>query len=256
MTMARDALTDKELQLKKTARRRLVGAVTLVILMLVILPFVLKDRVAELAQNDVKITVINQSQSEPMLQLPDEELAVEPPADTPPPPSSANQVLPSNSPVEKSVQDVARPLAEVVAASSDKSYVTVPSQAPAAAPQAKKAAEVKAEHVVTESKSVATRPVAEKKSSEKPVVVAEKPVPSPAAARFFVQLGVFSDPKNLETLRTKLKQAGFNAISEPVDATNTHLRLRSGIFHDRDTAQTELKKLQAAGFSGMVTGKP
>ncbi len=65
--MASDALTDKELILKKTARRRLVGAVTLVILMLIVLPFVLKDRVADLAQEDVNITVVNEASTDTAL---------------------------------------------------------------------------------------------------------------------------------------------------------------------------------------------
>lgn len=64
-------MTDTELILKKTARRRLVGAVTLVILMLIVLPFVLKDRVADLAQEEVKVTVVNEEVADaPPVELP------------------------------------------------------------------------------------------------------------------------------------------------------------------------------------------
>ncbi len=76
--MARDAVTDNELLLKKTARRRLVGAITLVVLMLIILPFVLKDRVVESSHDNVEITVVNrQANREPILELPDDEVVID-----------------------------------------------------------------------------------------------------------------------------------------------------------------------------------
>lgn len=76
--MARDALTDNELLLKKTARRRLVGAITLVVLMLIVLPFVLKDRVIESSHDNVEITVVNrQANREPILELPDDEVVLD-----------------------------------------------------------------------------------------------------------------------------------------------------------------------------------
>lgn len=88
--MARDALTDKELLLKKTARRRLVGAITLVILMLIILPFVLKDRVVNSSADNVKITVVNRETShEPILELPEDEVSLEAEAPELSQPSSA-----------------------------------------------------------------------------------------------------------------------------------------------------------------------
>jgi len=46
--------------LKKKARRRLVGAIALVLLMAILLPVLLKDRAALTEKNDVKITIDNQ----------------------------------------------------------------------------------------------------------------------------------------------------------------------------------------------------
>jgi DedD protein len=58
--MQKDSVTDIELNLKKKARRRLVGAIALVLLMIVLLPVLLKDRVEVSEQNEVKITIDNQ----------------------------------------------------------------------------------------------------------------------------------------------------------------------------------------------------
>ncbi|MGZ8271569.1 MAG: SPOR domain-containing protein [Methylophilus sp.] len=58
--MQKDSVTDIELNLKKKARRRLVGAIALVLLMIVLLPVLLKDRAEVSDQNEVKITIDNQ----------------------------------------------------------------------------------------------------------------------------------------------------------------------------------------------------
>jgi len=60
--MAQDNLqsqSEQEIQFKKRARRRLVGAVALVLLMIVILPMLLQDKV-EQAANEVVISIPGQ----------------------------------------------------------------------------------------------------------------------------------------------------------------------------------------------------
>ena len=48
---------DQELNLKKRARRRLVGAIALVLLMVIVLPMILKDRSATQPQDQITITL-------------------------------------------------------------------------------------------------------------------------------------------------------------------------------------------------------
>lgn len=55
--MQNESSTDQELQLKKRARRRLVGAIALVLLMVIILPMILKDRIAIQPQEKITITL-------------------------------------------------------------------------------------------------------------------------------------------------------------------------------------------------------
>jgi DedD protein len=55
--MQRAPSSDQELNLKKRARRRLVGAIALVLLMVIVLPMILKDRSATQPQDQITITL-------------------------------------------------------------------------------------------------------------------------------------------------------------------------------------------------------
>jgi DedD protein len=64
--MQREPASDQELNFKKRARRRLVGAIALVLLMVIVLPMLLKDRSAASTEEKVTITLPSeQVQSEP-----------------------------------------------------------------------------------------------------------------------------------------------------------------------------------------------
>lgn len=58
--MPPDQSIEQEIQFKKRARRRLVGAVALVLLMVTILPMVLDDRVAKSPQQEIAISIPSQ----------------------------------------------------------------------------------------------------------------------------------------------------------------------------------------------------
>lgn len=59
--MQRDPAGDQELNLKKRARRRLVGAIALVLLMVIVLPMLLKDRSAGEPKEQITITLPSES---------------------------------------------------------------------------------------------------------------------------------------------------------------------------------------------------
>lgn len=68
--MPPDLPNDQALNLKKRARRRLVGAIALVLLMVIVLPQVLQDRVAMSQHENIKITMpsaIDNTNFEPMV---------------------------------------------------------------------------------------------------------------------------------------------------------------------------------------------
>lgn len=55
---------EQELQFRKRARRRLVGAIALVLLMITMLPMVLDDRSATLPQNEIAISIPGQDEED------------------------------------------------------------------------------------------------------------------------------------------------------------------------------------------------
>ena len=59
--MQKDPAGDQELNLKKRARRRLVGAIALVLLMVIVLPMLLKDRSASEQKEQITITLPNEA---------------------------------------------------------------------------------------------------------------------------------------------------------------------------------------------------
>ena len=62
--MAQDNLqsqSEQEIQFKKRARRRLVGAIALVLLMIILLPMLLQDRVAQTPKDEVVISIPSQA---------------------------------------------------------------------------------------------------------------------------------------------------------------------------------------------------
>lgn len=255
--MARDALTDIELHLKKTARRRLVGAITLVVVMLIVLPFVLKDRAIDLSQEDVQITVVNQQRHEPIAALPADESAIDA--------AENDRSLPEAESLAES-----QPLQDSPASSETANVPPVSIDKPAATsqpPVSEKTADKKKPGHIKAAESKPVIPQATATLPETPAKVAaletaaskpqlEKvPASATAAERFYVQYGVFSDPKNLTNLHDRLKQAGFDSQTEQLDAQGQKLRLRSKVYANRTEAQLLLKKVEAAGFSGMVAIK-
>lgn len=93
--MQRDQ-SDQELNFKKRARRRLVGAIALVLLMIILLPMILKDRASDPLE---KITIT----------LPNEASTTVTPNPAPSPSEFDSNIVPSES--EKTVEATAEPAA-------------------------------------------------------------------------------------------------------------------------------------------------
>ncbi len=100
--MAQDNLppqSDQELQFKKRARRRLVGAVALVLLMIIVLPMILQDRTAKAPKQDVVVSIPSLDQkleSEPIAPAPIQPVA---PATEVSPPEVTAEAKPVEAPV-------------------------------------------------------------------------------------------------------------------------------------------------------------
>jgi DedD protein len=220
------AISDEELQLKKRARRRLVGAVALVLLIVVFLPMVLDSEPKPLNQ-DVSITIppIPKPESASQLSAP----VVQPPASSSAAPGTmphiaglpqgATQTPSSDGPAES-------PAAEAPATAAPKPAAARPT-APKSAPEAKPAAKPSPKH------------------DSKPAAVATAPA-SAGDDGFVVQLGAFSNAVNAKALQRKLQDNKFKAYTELIkDTHGDRTRVRVGPFTSREAAEKARDRMKS-----------
>ncbi len=253
--MPPDLHNDQELVFKKRARRRLVGAVALVILMVIILPRILLDRAALTPHEAVKISMPELDVAKPA--------AVEPSAAK----ANANANASPSPVVDSAVSDeVVIPEANVA------TQVTVAAKL-ASEVTSNDAKKVAAEKNVIESVKVEDKTdvksaddkkieakVSETKSKQ--VILAESKVTASKkveaksqkhAGSFTIQIGVFSDAANVKLLQAKLKKVGLSSRTENISTEKGEkIRLKAGSFASRSDAVSALSKLQSANLSGMV----
>lgn len=233
---------DQELSLKKRARRRLVGAIALVILMIIILPMVLEDRTAVTPDTPVKIT------------MPDE-AALD---------AESNQLVQLNDAVESAPAETPNTDAQQFADVQPSNANTHTEPTPVATVEIAPAVghdEVKADEDKKEEKPAVKKPEVQKVEVKKPL---EKPVETKvgsvdaksvtqSSGSFTIQVGAYSDAAKVKQLQAKLKAAGFNSRTEKISTPKgENIRLRVGKFASRQDAADALIKINAAGLSGMV----
>lgn len=227
-------------ELRRRARRRLVGAIVLALAAAVLLPLLLESEPKPLG-DDVSIQIppidsgkfINPLSSG---KVPDPKVkgtaagnrsAGESP---PPPPSGEGQPTVPPTPNQGSP---ANPAATSV----------TPSPAVVAAP------------ATAEESRAAGGKVAASDNSQ-PVAESQAPARAEAAktsTAYVVQIAAFSDSYGARALAAKLKRGGFPGYTEAVatDKGTLH-RVRVGPYESREAADAALVKLKAAGFSGMI----
>lgn len=207
------ALDQQEIEFKKRARRRLVGAIALVLLMVTILPMILDDRSDSQPQQEIAITIPSQDDEEftskvaPLTEeIVELEPAIEPTAEAKQAPSAAKPVEPD---------------------------------APAAAakaPESKPAAQ-------------AAKPATPKPAAT-PTVPATSTSKSDS---YLIQVGVFSDAANVKQLEDKLKAQNLKAYTEKLQTEKGEkIRLRTGPYASKADAEKALLAVQKVGLSGMI----
>jgi DedD protein len=237
--MAQDNLQsqgEQEIQFKKRARRRLVGAVALVLLMIVLLPILLEDKLAQTPKEDVVISIPsqdNQFQTKPEAGS----VSQDQPVKTSAVPSSAlnapvvdssltdNQVLASNVPTNPAPVNQAQPIEP-------------------SAP-------------VVETKPVASPPEVKAPTKEeakpKKVQADVKAEDISSAASIYLQIGVFSDPENVKKMQVQLSDKGLKSKSELIDTSKgKKTRLRVGPFNTKKEADLALAKLKSLKLAAIV----
>ena len=235
--------------LRRRARRRLVGAIVLALAAAVFVPMLLESDPKPLGE-DVSVRI--------------------PPVDEGKFVNRLNEASKAASPIKSGAQkndprSDMKPEVRAEAARSEPSKVEPPKVEPpkAEAPKAEapKAEAPKAE-TVTPAPASATASATPAQSlappvAPAPVVAAAANAPlaqnEPALSGFSVQLAAFLDDKGANSLTNKLKKAGYPAYTEPLVTTKGTLwRVRVGPYPSRDAAASSRDKLKGEGYSGIV----
>ncbi len=227
--MATNQVSEQEIQFRKRARRRLVGAIALVLLMVTVLPMVLDDREVKPTQQDIAITIPSQDGTSFSSRI----VPVSPNATSQPVAheTAAEKVQPLAPPLEKpaatAVKPEPQPVTEKPQPVTKPEPVSKPELAPIAKPE-------------TPKPQVAAKPEA------------SKPTPAKRGA-FMVQIGVFTEGEPLKKLEAKLAAQGVKVTREKLSTPKgTKIRLRTGPFATRADAEAVQAKLKAAGMGAMV----
>ncbi len=240
-----EASLDEQLELKKRARRRLVGAAALALLAAIVLPMVM-DHEPRPANQDIQIRIPSQDAASGIVThvLPGKlaPTPLPPVVEAPPAAEPKVEVEPEAKPQVKAdakpelkPESKPEPKAESVAPKA--AAVPTPAAAPAKAAAAKpadKSAEQKAEEARAASALAG----------------------GDAAAQWVVQLGAYKEAGNVKLLLAKLKGIGLPAYTEKFDSPQgPRMRVRAGPFPSKEAAEKAKVRVKIIGVDGPVAPK-
>jgi len=225
--------SDANLQLKKRARRRLVGAIAFAGLAAVVLPMVMDEEPKQQVQ-DVQIRIPGQDKTPFTPKL------VKPPAapaagDKAVTPEKKEPAVPA-----PSVADVAKP-----------------AEAPPTDKAAEKATDKPTDKPARASDSEPQRAAAILGGKTPEAAASATSVPaSSAGGQYVILIGAFSNPANVKQLQTKIGELGIKVYTESLASPEgKKTRVRAGPFPNREAADKALDKLKRIGVNGVVTAR-
>ena len=223
----KDTSPDADLQLKKRARRRLVGAAALALFAVIVLPMVM-DREPRPLTQDIQVRIPSQDSTGLAARvIPGKPVATPMPAPEPKPGAEAPAAAEKSTPEPVAVKPASpQPAAPAVAPAP------TPAQKPAA-PEKKAAAE-----------KPAPKPVAEAKTADD------------ASGQWVVQLGAYKEAGNVKLLLAKLKGVNVPAYTEKFDSPQgPRTRVRAGPFATQEAAEKARARIKIIGVDGPVAQK-
>lgn len=216
------AENEVQLDLKKRARRRLVGAVALALLAAIVLPMVMDSEPRP-------------DGDELSIRIPSQEGA-----------NYASRLITGTAP---------QPLKPVMPAASEAPPAAAPSPiAPAQAtlPSPSASAPPASSGVTGVSSSSAKAEAEREEAARAREILEGRAAASAVSAKIFVQLGVYREEANARDVVAKAAAAGVKA---GVEKNNGRSRVRAGPYPDRAAAEKVILKLKKSGLSGIVTSK-
>ncbi len=224
---------DANLQLKKRARRRLVGAVAFAGLAAVVLPMVMDEEPKQQVQ-DVQIRIPGQDQT----------------------PFNAKLVKPAPVASAKSaVAEQAEPAAEPPAAAVVKPAEVAPAKAAEKKPEAAKS-EPAARLSTEKAKAANTSDAKHAADILAGKTVGATPVAGSGSGQYVILIGAFANPANVKQLQGKIGDLGIKVFTESLDAPDgKKTRVRAGPFASPEAAAKALEKMKRIGVNGVVVAR-
>jgi len=237
---------DAQLELKKRARRRLVGAIALAALAAIVLPMVM-DQAPKQPVQDIQIRIPAQDAGAFTSRI----LPVKPGATpTPLPPTAGPEPKATESAKQTASQAKLEPKPETKVEPKMEQKTASASVKAEAKPAA-------AAGKLPEPRTVA--PADDKSPAKRPEEAAKtKLVPGGGdGEQWVVQLGAYRDQANVRNLTAKLKQQGYNFYTEalPSPDGSSKTRVRAGPFPNKVAAEKARDRIKRIGVDGIVAQK-
>jgi DedD protein len=240
-----DASIEAQLELKKRARRRLVGAAALALLAAIVLPMVM-DHEPRPSNQDIQVRIPSPDANGGF----SSRILPAKPAATPLPPLAADAASapkPDTKPEAKAKAEAASK-AGATPAPAEKADAQA-GKAPEKAPP--KTAEAKAADVKGDAKPSEPKPAEHKTAEHK-----SEDAPQAAVGQWVVQLGAYKETGNVKLLLSKLKEMGVPAFTEKFDSPQgPRTRVRAGPFASKEAAEKARAKAKIIGVDGPVAPK-
>jgi DedD protein len=245
--------------LRRRARRRLIGAIVLALAAAVLVPLLLESDPKPLGE-DVSVKIPPVDDSKFVSKIGDKAKAAgertadaKSPAggagsDAPPPASAAMKESGSGAPApERSLaqaeQRVLSPGSKPTATATSGAADAPKSESPPPLPEAPRPADVAKPADASKASEPAKAPDAARP---------DEPVKA-AAGTYSVQLAAFADDKGANALAGRLKRAGHPAYTEPYETSRGRVwRVRVGPYPTRESAEAARDKLKSEGHSGIL----
>lgn len=244
------SVSDEEIVLKKRARRRLIGAIALVTLVVVLLPMFLDSEPKPLNQ-EISIQIPPESSQF------SSRIAVLPPppvqggAKAGADPKGAESPQPAVSEADRSTADGGGKPAEAERRASE--------QERRAEPEKRQAPERTAKQEVPAKAAPKAEPKPAPKVEPKPAAEASKEKPKEkegSGESFVVQVAAYADADRARTLKGRITDNGLRAYTEVVKTARGDVtRVRVGPFGSKEAAQKAADDLKKIGLSGVVAPK-
>lgn len=268
---------EPQIELKKRARRRLVGASALALLAAIVLPMVMEHEPRQLGQ-DIQVRIPSQEganyaarvirgqdqapvrpslpapASAPLAATTEAPAALVSSPLVPPPPPKGDRS-------ERDEREAAKAQERKLTAARD-AQAAVKELARREEIQARKeqearkekearkeAAQAEAAKAKRDSESAA-KPHGRDSDSSRAAAILNDEGASAKSSRFVIQLGSFKDPANAASLRGKASAEGIGAY---VESAGDKTRVRAGPYPSREAAEAAAARLRKAGLSATVT---